>query len=84
MLQTELGNLAAVSPMPPLTSVSSAYVNNVKDCLTSSVSLAQCTPQKTIILKNIYCISWKKYLQSRGNFKQVYRGSENFKEAGKE
>ena len=32
--------------MPPLTSISSASVNRVSDSLTSSVSLAQCTPQE--------------------------------------
>ena len=47
MSETELGNLTAVSPsMPPLTSISSAYVNRVSDCLTSSVSPAQYTPQE--------------------------------------
>ena len=47
MSETELGNLTAVSPsMPPLTHISSVSVNRVSDCLTSSVSLAQCTPQE--------------------------------------
>ena len=47
MSETELRNLTAVSPsMPPLTSISSVSVNRVSDCLTSSVSLAQCTPQE--------------------------------------
>ena len=47
MPETVLGNLTVVAPdMPPLTSFSSASVNSVSDCLTTSVSLAQCTPQE--------------------------------------
>ena len=32
--------------MPPLTNIFSASVNRVSDYLTSSMSLAQCTPQE--------------------------------------
>ena len=47
MSETELGNLTVVSPsMTPLTSISSAYVNRVSDCLTSSMSPAQYTLQE--------------------------------------
>ena len=46
MSETDIGNLVVVPPsMPPLTSISCAYVNRVSDCLASSVSPAQYTPQ---------------------------------------
>ena len=48
MSETELGNLTAVSPsICHLTSISSASVNRVSDCLTSSMFLAQYTPQES-------------------------------------
>ena len=48
MSETDLGNLTVVSPsMPHLTGMSSASVNRVRDSLTSSVSLTQCTPQES-------------------------------------
>ena len=53
MSETELGKLTVVSPsMPPLTSISSVSVNRVRESLTSSVSLTQCTPQENNVTEN--------------------------------
>ena len=46
MSETEFEKLTVVSfSIPPLTSISSASANRLSNCLTSSVSLTQCTPQ---------------------------------------
>ena len=53
MSETESGNLTVVSPsMTPLTSISCSSVNRVSDCLTSSVFLAQRTPQENNLTEN--------------------------------
>ena len=53
MSETELGNLTIVSPsMPSLTSICKASVNRASDCLTSPVSLAQCTHQGNNLPEN--------------------------------
>ena len=53
MSGTELGKLAVASPsMPSLTSICKASANRVSDCLTSPVSLAQCTHQGNNLPEN--------------------------------